>query len=127
MASAGPDDSLPASLQVAAAIRDEIAAGALIPGDKLPSIRKLAERFNVAPMTAQNAMEVLRHEGLVYTSPGRGSFVRDQATPSSPSTPSPEYLAITEHLEELDTRVREMADRVSELETLVRNERQAHP
>jgi DNA-binding GntR family transcriptional regulator len=125
MASTGSDDSLPASLQVAAALRDEIAAGTLTPGDKLPSIRTLAERFSVAPMTAQNAIEALRNEGLIFTSPGRGSFVRDQATQAGSSTPSPEYLAITEHLEEIDTQVREMADRVSELERLVRNEHQA--
>jgi GntR family transcriptional regulator len=125
MASTGSDDSLPASLQVAAALRDEIAAGTLTPGDKLPSIRTLAERFSVAPMTAQNAIEALRNEGLIFTSPGRGSFVRDKAAQAGSSTPSPEYLAITEHLEEIDTQVREMADRVSELERLVRNEHQA--
>lgn len=127
MASASSDDSLPASLQVAAVLRDEISAGTLAAGDKLPSIRKLAERFRVAPMTAQNAVEVLRDEDLIYTSPGRGSFVRNQTKQAGKPTPSPEYLAISEHLEELDTQVREMADRVSQLERLVRNERQAQP
>jgi GntR family transcriptional regulator len=125
MASTGSDDSLPASLQVAAALRDEIASGTPAPGDRLPSIRQLADRFKVAPMTAQNAIEVLRSEGLIYTSPGRGSFVRDQAPSSDKPAPSPEYLAITRHLEELDSQVREMADRVSQLERLVLDDRQA--
>jgi GntR family transcriptional regulator len=113
-------------LQVAAALRNEIATGDLAPGDRLPSIRQLADRFKVAPMTAQNAIEVLRSEGLIYTSPGRGSFVREDALSSGSPSPSPEYLAITRHLEELDSRVREMADRVSQLERLARNDRQAH-
>ena len=126
MPSAGSDDSLPASLQVAAALRNEIATGDLAPGDRLPSIRQLADRFKVAPMTAQNAIEVLRSEGLIYTSPGRGSFVREDALSSGSPSPSPEYLAITRHLEELDSRVQEMADRVSQLERLARNDRQAH-
>ena len=118
------DDSRPASLQVADSLRAEIASGALAPGDKLPSIRQLAERFGVAPMTAQSAIEALKTEGLVYTSPGRGTFVRANAAPVD-AGPSPEYLAITEHLSELDAQIQEMADRVDKLEKLVRNERQA--
>ncbi|MGO8882259.1 MAG: GntR family transcriptional regulator [Streptosporangiaceae bacterium] len=116
------DDSRPASLQVADALRNEIASGALAPGDKLPSIRNLAERFQVAPMTAQSAMDVLRSEGLIYSSPGRGTFVR--ARPDDASGPSPEYQALSEHLSELDTQMRAIADRVNELEKLVRPEGQ---
>ncbi len=112
------DDSRPASLQVAAALRDEIASGALARGNKLPSIRKLAERFDVAPMTAQSAIDLLRSEGLIYTSPGRGTFVRTQDEASAAPEPSPEYLAITEHLNELDAQVHAIADRVNELEKL---------
>jgi GntR family transcriptional regulator len=121
----GSDDSRPASLQVADALRREIAAGALSPGDKLPSIRSLADRFGVAPMTAQSAIDMLRSESLIYTSPGRGTFVRADAKSSDASSPSPEYLAITEHLSELDAQMREMTDRVDKLEKQVRHERQA--
>lgn len=98
----------------------------LAPGDKLPSIRQLAERFGVAAMTAQSAIEALKAGGLVYTSPGRGTFVRADAA-SADASPSPEYLAITEHLSELDAQIRDVAERVGELEKLVRNERQAQP
>ncbi len=120
----GSDDSRPASLQVADALRDEIASGALAPGDKLPSIRSLAERFGVAPMTAQSAIDILRSEGLVFASPGRGTFVRSDAKPTSDS-PSPEYLALTAHLSELDAQMQEMTDRVDKLEKLVRRGDQA--
>ena len=119
------DDTRPASLQVADALRGEIAAGTLAPGNKLPSIRSLAERFGVAPMTAQSAIDMLRSEGLIYTSPGRGTFVRADAKSSDVRSPSPEYLAISEHLSELDAQMRDMADRVDKLEKLVRRERQA--
>ena len=121
----GSDDSRPASLQVADALRREIASGALAPGDKLPSIRSLADRFGVAPMTAQSAIDTLRGESLIYTSPGRGTFVRADAKPPDADSPSPEYLAITEHLSELDAQMREMTDRVDKLEKQVRHERQA--
>jgi len=115
----------PAQGQAGRAGEDQRIAGTLGPGDKLPSIRSLAERFGVAPMTAQSAIDMLRSEGLIYTSPGRGTFVRADARSSDVRSPSPEYLAISEHLSELDTQMREMADRVDKLEKLVGRERQA--
>jgi DNA-binding GntR family transcriptional regulator len=90
----------------------------------LPSIRQLAERFSVATMTAQSAIDPLRTEGLVYTSPGRGTFVRTDAA-ATEASPSPEYLAITEHLNELDAQMRDMADRVDQLEKLAKHGHQA--
>lgn len=117
------DDPRPASLQVADVLRDEIASGTPGAGEKIPSVRKIAQRFKVAQMTAQNAVDILKAEGLVYVSPGRGTFVRS----SPPDTPAPsaEYIAITEHLRKLDAQVQNMADRVTELEDLVRHERQS--
>ncbi|MCD0485625.1 GntR family transcriptional regulator [Streptacidiphilus sp. ASG 303] len=109
------DDPRPASQQVADAIRAEIRSGELAPGAKLPSVRDLAKRYTVAPMTAQSAVEILRGEGLVYTSPGRGSFVREQAEAPEPEH-SPEYLAIKQHLDALDATVRDLSARLAELE-----------
>lgn len=121
----GSDDSRPASLQVADTLRSEIVSGTLSPGDKLPSIRNLAERFGVAPMTANSAIDTLRNEGLVYTSPGRGTFVRSFPRAPKADEPSPEYVALNEHLNELDSQMRAMADRVDKLEELARREHQA--
>ena len=112
-------------MQVADALRTEIASGALGAGDKLPSVRNLAERFKVAPMTAQSAIDTLKSEGLVYTSPGRGTFVRAEPPTSSSDAPSAEFIAITEHLTELDAQVQSMTGRLAELEKLVRHDRQA--
>jgi len=61
--------------QVAAQLREQIASGAL--GPRLPSAMDLAELMRVAPNTVQRAMKVLREEGLVYSVPGRGTFVAD--------------------------------------------------
>ena len=63
-------------VQVAARIREQIAAGTL--GPKLPSHMDLAEQLGVAPRTVQRALEILRDEGLIYSVPGRGTFVRSQ-------------------------------------------------
>ena len=61
--------------QVAAQLREQIASGVL--GPRLPSAMDLAEQMGVAPNTVQRAMRVLREEGLVYSVPGRGTFVTE--------------------------------------------------
>lgn len=60
--------------QVAALLRERIASGEI--GPRLPSYMALAEELGVAPRTVQRALGVLRDEGLVYSVPGRGTFVR---------------------------------------------------
>jgi GntR family transcriptional regulator len=114
--SPSPDDSEPASRQVANAIRGEIRSGELALGAKIPSVRNLAERFGVAAMTAQSAVEILRSEGLIYTSPGRGSFVRSDAPSAQEPERSPEFVEITKHLSTLQATVKDLAERVAQLE-----------
>ncbi|WP_335971542.1 GntR family transcriptional regulator [Streptomyces sp. CA2R106] len=63
-------------LQVAEVLREEIKAGKYA-GERLPSYRELEERFGVANMTARSALRVLREENVIYTVPGRGSFVTE--------------------------------------------------
>lgn len=62
--------------QAAARIRERIQAGEL--GPRLPSYMNLAHELEVSPMTVQRAIGLLREEGLVYTVPGRGTFVSEQ-------------------------------------------------
>ncbi|ASQ95633.1 GntR family transcriptional regulator [Streptomyces sp. 11-1-2] len=74
-------DARPPYQQAAEAIRAEIQAGKLKPGEQLPSHRELQERFGIANMTARSALRVLREEGLIYTVQGRGSYVADVIGP----------------------------------------------
>jgi GntR family transcriptional regulator len=67
-------DRRPLYLQVAEELRRDVVQGRK-PGDPLPSIRALQERFQVANMTLRAALGVLRDEGLIYTVQGRGSYV----------------------------------------------------
>ncbi|KAK1180896.1 GntR family transcriptional regulator [Streptomyces sp. NBS 14/10] len=75
------NDPRPPYRQVADAVRRDIEAGRIKPGEQLPSYRELEERFEVASMTARSAVRVLREEGLVYTVQGRGSYVADAVGP----------------------------------------------
>lgn len=63
--------------QIAADLVAEIKRGELVPGRPLPSEKELVERYGVARNTARSALAVLREQGLVYTVPGRGTYVAD--------------------------------------------------
>ena len=65
-------------LEIASRLRDRIASGDLKPGDDLPSGNELAEEFGVARNTAARALDLLRAEGLIASSQGARSVVRDQ-------------------------------------------------
>lgn len=71
-----PADERPPYRQIAAALREVIKRGKLGPGDKLPSESELVDQYGVARMTARQAIQELRAEGLVVSEHGRGVFVR---------------------------------------------------
>ena len=62
-------------------LMDEVIAGILDQtypeGGMLPSVRGLAERYNVNPLTAAKAYRELQREGLVETLRGEGLLVRN--------------------------------------------------
>jgi DNA-binding GntR family transcriptional regulator len=121
--SVNADDPRPPRVQMADALRAEIQDGRLAAGKRLPSIRDFAARFDVSPNTAQAAVDILKAEGLLVSHGNRGMFVADPAESADQSAGSPEFLAITRHLESLDEAVRSMAERLQELETEVRTAR----
>ena len=58
-------------------IRDLINAKNFEPGEKLPSERLLAERFDVTRGSIRNAIQKLEHYGLLKSMPQSGTFVAD--------------------------------------------------
>jgi len=62
--------------QLARILRQQIAAGSLRPGDRVPSEAQLTELYEVSPMTARRALNILLDEGLVTAARGRGTFVK---------------------------------------------------
>lgn len=106
-------DQAPASQRVAAALRADIAAGELLPGGKLPAIRKLAELHGVAVGTAQAAVDLLRADGLVYASPGRGTFVREDVADVEIKADGD----VQRQLAHLTSEVSQLKDRISKLES----------
>lgn len=70
----------PAYLRVAQRIREQILAGEMVPGSRLPAEGELSEVFNVSRSTVREALRVVASQSLVRTRRGvqGGTFV---ATP----------------------------------------------
>lgn len=74
---------------VMATIRQRIAARALTPGAKLPSVRGLSASLKVSTSTVVDAYERLVAEGAILSRPGSGFYVASQAAPFSPADVGP--------------------------------------
>jgi GntR family transcriptional regulator len=70
--------------QIHALLRAQIEDGRLAPGDRLPSIKDLSQTYGVALTTARKALDALKDEGVVVTSP-MGTFVAEK--PPKPKRP----------------------------------------
>lgn len=80
-------DSEPAYKRVLNDLRAQILSRQLAPGDRVPSIRVISERYSVTAGTAEQALRGLRSEGHIISRQGSGTYVREYlAIPrSSPS------------------------------------------
>lgn len=80
-------------LRIVAELRARILTGDLRPGDRLPSIRQLAQRWGVAVATATRAMATLRDDGLVEATVGSGTVVSRKV----PDRPRQVRQPLTQH------------------------------
>ena len=63
------------SEQIAQKIIDEIKAGGLSPGDKLPSEKQLIEKYQVSRITVREALRTLKVMNIINIKQGKGAFV----------------------------------------------------
>jgi GntR family transcriptional regulator len=64
--------------QIIARVQEAIATGALKPGDRLPTVRHLADTLDIAPGTVARAYAELESRGVVVTEGARGTRVAEQ-------------------------------------------------
>ncbi|WP_119679718.1 aminotransferase-like domain-containing protein [Indioceanicola profundi] len=81
-----PAGSGPIYLSIVEALEADIAAGILVPGQRLPTHRFLAARLDIDLTTVTRAYAEARRRGLVDASVGRGTFVCE---PRQPATAAP--------------------------------------
>jgi GntR family transcriptional regulator len=69
---------LPLYSQLKRALANQIAAGTLAPGDRLPSEPELCTRFALSRTTVRQALAELELEGTLRRERGRGTFVAER-------------------------------------------------
>ncbi len=72
-----PSNPDPMYKQVTDQVKNAIASEDLKPGDKLPSVRELAEGLKTSAITIKRAYLDLETEGYILTRAGLGSYVAD--------------------------------------------------
>lgn len=71
------DSSRPIYLQIIERVQMDIITGRYQPGDKLPSVRDLAQEAAVNPNTMQKALSELERSGLIYSQRTSGRFITE--------------------------------------------------
>ncbi len=74
------DADEPLFAQLMAGIKGAISAGAIEPGDPLPSIRQLANDLNLNNKTVAKAYSLLERDRVIVTKGYRGTFVHEEAS-----------------------------------------------
>lgn len=74
------DSPMPRYAQLANLLRQRIARGQWRAGERIPTLDALRKEFDVARVTARQAVELLEREGLVSAQQGRGTFVTARPT-----------------------------------------------
>jgi GntR family transcriptional regulator len=95
----------PLYAQIASRIRAAIAAGELVEGQSLPSVRQLAATLRINPATAVQAYRELEVSGFVERKHGAGTFVLGM----------PEPQKKTERTRQAERLVRELLDEAARL------------
>ncbi|MDD4376543.1 MAG: GntR family transcriptional regulator [Eubacteriales bacterium] len=70
-------DNLPIYMQIMKKISQAIVSGEMKVGERIPSVRELADLFGVNPNTMQRALSELEREGLVISNRTAGRFVTE--------------------------------------------------
>ena len=120
------DSHVPIHYQIRDQIAEMIQAGQLKAGDRLPTMRALAEKLGVNFNTVAHAYRELDREGLVRIQRGQGSFVRQAPAPKELARLRERKLAeLVETLFETAERLGYMPDDIQRAtsEHLARRER----
>lgn len=99
-------------MQVADDLRKRIRDGEFPLGAKMPSLRALTDEYGVSEVTAHTAIRALQHEGVLESTSGRGTFVKNLPG-GKPGSDQPVTL------EQLRAEVRALTARVERLESHV--------
>ena len=78
--------------QIVEQVQEQVAVGALATGQRLPTVRSLADSLDIAPGTVGRVYRELERLGLVTTQGARGTRVAARARAASPDPERAETL-----------------------------------
>jgi DNA-binding transcriptional MocR family regulator len=91
------ESDIPLYMQIRNKIEEAIVQGKLRPGDKLPSVTRLASDIGVTQATVRRALQDLGAEGFTCCHVGRGTFIQDGAvTPEEDHRETPDASRLTD-------------------------------
>lgn len=93
-----PHSEIPIYVQIINQVKHAAASGIIQPGDRLPSVRRLARELVVNPNTIARAYQELERDGVITTQQGRGTFVAEKGS----------ILSYEERLKQLGRLVRRL-------------------
>lgn len=114
-----PNDPRPPYRQAADDLRRRITTGEFPPGHKLPSIRQLADEYEISPQTVQNALRELRQANLVVAQQGRAFYVRDPSRPQAARSEAERLAAAEAELRDLQDRMTAVEEDTADLRALI--------
>jgi DNA-binding transcriptional regulator YhcF (GntR family) len=98
MFSLDDDDAAPPYEQIRAQVAGQVEVGELAPGDRLPTVRGLADELGVAANTVARAYRELEQAGIIETRGRGGSFVTGDQVERRAKEAAAAYLARTKAL-----------------------------
>lgn len=109
-----PSDTVPLYEQVAGCVHRALISGELLPGDRLPAARDLAESLDLNMHTVLHAYQELRDAGVLELRRGRGAVVHRGLSAADLLTDQIHELLTTSHrlgltTDELTVLIRQQA------------------
>ena len=92
------NSGVPISAQVVDQIKYLVVSGALPAGERIPSVRSLAQELKLNPTTVARIYRQLEAAGIIFTQPGSGTFIAKGQT----------GLTLSEKRRQVSSRVREL-------------------
>lgn len=96
--------SVPLSVQLREAVAARVSSGRLAPGARVPTVRELAARLELAPNTVAKAYRELEAAGYLVGRGRRGTFVAEVL----PATPEDAVAGLEEAARAFATRARQL-------------------
>ena len=109
-------DARPIYAQICDGFRDQIRAGILTQGERLPSVRELATQLTINPNTIQRSYRELELQGWVVTVPGKGCFVAGVPTDREREEQKllRDFDRIVQRLQDMGVTVKTLKERLDE-------------